>query len=66
IYCVFEARPFEEFTGWHHTNPEIEDNLKIDHKSYSSLAKTEKAELILDGQKIECTLGQRSKVVEIS
>ncbi|CAH8837533.1 unnamed protein product [Trichobilharzia szidati] len=66
IYCVLEARPSEEFTGWHHTNPEMENILKIDHKSYSSLAKTEKADLSLDGQKIECTLGQRSKVVEIS
>ncbi|XP_018650637.1 hypothetical protein Smp_146950 [Schistosoma mansoni] len=66
IYCVFEARPSNEFHGWRGTTSEIENNIKIEHRIYSSLAQTDKANLSLDGQKLECVYGERSKPLEIS
>ncbi|CAH8496321.1 unnamed protein product [Schistosoma guineensis] len=66
IYCVFEARPSSEFHGWRGTTTDIENNLKIEHRIYSSLAQTDHVNLNLDGQKIECVYGERTKPVEIS
>ncbi|CAH8492757.1 unnamed protein product [Heterobilharzia americana] len=66
IYCVFEARPSDEFHGWRLTNSLVENNIRIEHRPYSSLVKTEKVDLTLDGQTVECAFGDRSKPVKIS